>query len=91
MLRLPIVAALVVLSASAFAQTSTLKGVKFGVGCTGPVSTFAPRLGACAMPESRARIWCPNGDVFDRNAFSGTELVPSLAVTRAICNLNQVL
>jgi hypothetical protein len=90
MLRTFIIAALVGLSASALAQSDAKRGIRFGVGCIGPVSTFGPRLGACAVPDSKSRIWCPNGDVFDKSA-SEREPIPSSFVIRAICNLNQVL
>jgi hypothetical protein len=91
MLRMPITAALLVLSTSAFAQfMEPVKDVKFGAGCISPVSTFAVRLGACAIVDFKSRIWCPNGQTFDRTA-SEYEHVPSSYVVRAICGLNQVL
>jgi hypothetical protein len=91
MLRMPITAALVVLSTSAFAQfMEPMKDIKFGAGCIGPVSTFALRLGACRIDNSRSRIWCPNGQIFDRNG-SDYEHIPSSYVVRSICGLNQVL
>jgi hypothetical protein len=91
MLRISTVAALVVLSTSASAQfMEPIKGVKFGAGCIGPVSTYAVRLGACAIADTRSRIWCPNGQIFDRNG-SAYEVVPSSYVVRAICSLNQIL
>jgi hypothetical protein len=87
MLRMSITAALVVLSTSAFAQSmEAVKGVKFGVGCVGPVSTFATRLGTCTIDGAKSRIWCPNGKIFDRNGQP-----QSSYVVRAICELNQVL
>jgi hypothetical protein len=91
MLCMPMTAALVVLSTSAFAQLmEPVKDMKFGAGCTGPVSTFAVRLGACPIDDSKSRIWCPNGQIFDRRA-SAYERIPSSYVVRAICGLNQVL
>jgi len=87
MLRMPITAALVLLSTSSFAQNiEAVKGIKFGVGCVGPVSTFAARLGTCAIDGSTARIWCPNGEIFERNGEP-----PKSYVARSICNLSQVL
>jgi hypothetical protein len=87
MLRMSIAAALIVLSTSAFAQQTEVKGVKFGVGCLSPVSIFAPRLGTCMVDGSTSRIWCPNGRIFDR-----VEKEPrSVYVVRSICDLNQVL
>lgn len=86
MLRMSAIAALVLLETSALAQqTEPIKGIKFGAGCLGPVSTLAPRLGTCEIVDSKTRIWCPNGEIFDRG---GT---PQSYVVRSICNLNQVL
>jgi hypothetical protein len=76
-----------VLSASAFAQhIEAVKGIPFGVGCVGPLSTFAPRLGACTLDGAKSRVWCPDGRIFER---SGEP--PQSYVARSICNLNQVL
>jgi hypothetical protein len=87
MFRLSIAAALVVFSTSAFAQEREVKGIKFGVGCINPVSTFASRLGTCMVNADTSRIWCPNGKIFDR-----TEKEPrTVYVVRSICGLNQVL
>jgi hypothetical protein len=84
-------AALVALSTSAIAQSNQpLKGIKFGAGCVGPVSTFAAGLGVCTIDGSMSRIWCPNGQIFDRTA-SAYEVIPSSYVIRAICGLNQIL
>jgi hypothetical protein len=90
MLRMSAIAALVLLQTSAFAQqseaiTETIKGIKFGVGCLGRVSTLGPRFGTCEIVGSKTRIWCPNGEIFDR---AGT---PQSYLVRSICNLNQVL
>jgi len=87
MFRTFIAAALVVLSSSAFAQQTETKGIKFGVGCLGPVTTFAPRFGVCMVDAAMSRIWCPNGQIFDR-----VEKEPrNSSVARAICGLNQAL
>ena len=91
MVRMFTAAALVVLSTSAFAQfMEPVKGIKYGDGCIGPVSTYAARLGACAIADTKSRIWCPNGEIFDRKG-SAYEVTPSSYVVRAICNLTQVL
>ena len=88
MLRICVVAGFVFISTSAFAKMmDTVKGIKFGVGCASPVTTFAARLGTCAVDGSKFRIWCPNGNIFDRVA----ERPASLPVIRAICDLNQIL
>lgn len=86
MLRISAIAALMLCSQSAFAQlTEQIKGVKFGVGCVGPVNTPTPRLGTCTIVGSKTRIWCPNGEIFDRAG------EPQSYVVRSICNLNQVV
>jgi hypothetical protein len=87
MLRLSITAVLVLLSTSSFAQKiEAVKGIKFGVGCLAPVNTFAARLGTCAIDGSKARIWCPSGEIFERNGEP-----PQSYVARSICNVSQVL
>ena len=91
MFRIAMSTALVILSTSAFGQNiDKMKGIRFGGGCVGPVSTFAPRLGTCLISDSRSRIWCPNGKIFDRKA-SAYEIIPSSYVARALCGMNQVL
>jgi hypothetical protein len=85
MLRMSAIAALLLLGPSAFAQTTeTIKDVKFGTGCLGPLRTLGPRFGTCEVVGSRTRIWCPNGEIFDRAG------VPQSYIIRSICNLNQV-
>ena len=64
---------------------SQQKGFKLGAGCLGPVSTLGPQLATCLVANSRTRIWCPNGQIFDRNE----ERAP-YAIVRSICNLSQV-
>ena len=67
MLRLAVAATLVFLGTSAFAQEiDEMKGIKFGVGCVGPVSTFAANFGSCDIDGKKSRIWCPGGKIFDR-------------------------
>ena len=91
MRRLALTAALVVLSTSAFAQSNEpMKGIEFGAGCLGPVTTFVAHLGACTIDGAMSRIWCPNGQIFDRTA-SEHEIIPSSHVVRALCGLGQVL
>ena len=83
MLRMSIATA----STPSFAQhIEAGKGIKCGVGCLTPVSAFGAHLGTCAIDNSKARIWCPNGEIFERNGEP-----PQSYVTRSICNLNQVL
>jgi hypothetical protein len=87
MLRIAGTAALLLLSTSAFAQRmDAVKGIKFGVGCVGPVNKFAAGLGTCTIAGTKARIFCPSGETFDRDG-----VPPESFVARSICNLNQVL
>ena len=86
-MRRGLLAAVFVLSCtSAFAlPTSVKKGLKLGTGCVGPVSTMAPNLGMCAVAGPKARIWCPNGDIFDLDE----EKAP-VPLIRSLCNLTQI-
>ena len=87
MLRMAIAIALIALSTPAFAQMiNQVKDIKFGVGCLAPVNTVAARLGTCAIDGSKARIWCPSGEIFERNGEP-----PQSYVARSICNVSQVL
>ena len=86
MKRLAIAAAMIVASASSFAQDTEKKDHIFGAGCLGPMNTFAEGLGTCIIDESRSRIWCPNGKIFDRNA----RWPQSSYVVRGVCTLDQV-
>ena len=87
MLRLVIATGLICLSTASFAQVVTeVKATKFGGGCEARATTLAPKLGTCVLTDTKSRVWCPNGKVFER---SGPEFQPALA--RSICGLNQVL
>jgi hypothetical protein len=87
MLRISIAAALTLLSTPSFAQhIEAVKGIKFGIGCLTPVTAFGARRGTCTVDGSKARIWCPNGEIFERNGEP-----PQSYVARSICNLSQVL
>jgi hypothetical protein len=86
MRRLFLAAAIALSSSSAFAlQTAVAKGTKLGTGCVGPVLSVAPKLGTCTIADSKTRIWCPNGDIFDD--LDGRSAV---ALVRSLCNLTQV-
>jgi len=79
-------AALVLICAPAYAQhIDARKGLKFGAECVGPITTLAPKFGTCSIVGSKIRIWCPNGDVFDRQ---GDEA--NVSVVRSICGLTQI-
>jgi hypothetical protein len=86
MCRVLLAAALVLSCSYAFAlPTSVKKGLKLGTGCVGPVSTVAPKLGMCTLAGTKARIWCPNGDIFDLDE----EKAP-VPLVRSLCNLTQI-
>ena len=86
MRRLLLAAALVLSGTSAFAlPTGVQKGLKLGTGCVGPVSTVAPKLATCAIAGTKARIWCPNGDIFDLD-----EEKSPVPLIRSLCNLTQL-
>jgi hypothetical protein len=88
MRRLLLATTLVLSCTSAFAfalPTSVTKGLKLGSGCVGPISTVAPKLGTCAVAGTRARIWCPNGNIFDLDQDKAP--VP---LARSLCNLTQI-
>ena len=75
------------LSSGCFAQmVSEVKPTKLGTGCETPVTPLGTRLGTCSLNSNRARIWCPDGKVFER---TGTQVQAALA--RSICGLNQAL
>jgi hypothetical protein len=60
MLRMALAAATLVVSASAFAQEiDEMRGIKYGVGCVGPVSTYAERFGTCDIEGKRSRNLVP--------------------------------
>jgi len=65
--------------------TAVKKGLALGSGCVGPVSTMGPKLSICATAGAKARIWCPNGDIFDVD-----EERAQVALVRSLCNLSQI-
>lgn len=86
MRRVLLATAFVLAWTPAFAlPTSVKKGLKLGTGCVGPVSTMAPKLAMCAVAGTKARIWCPNGDIFDLDE----EKAP-VPLVRSLCNLTQI-
>jgi hypothetical protein len=62
------------------------KNVKFGTGCTERIKPMETGLGMCLITDRRARIWCPNGKVFERDG----EL-PHVSLVRSACGLRQIL
>jgi hypothetical protein len=86
MRRLLLAAAMTLSFTPAFGlQTIVQKGTKLGTGCVGPVISIAPRLGTCAIADSKTRIWCPNGQIFDDGDDKS-----AVALVRSLCNLTQV-
>jgi hypothetical protein len=87
MLRLCLVAVLLMLASPSLAQQmESIKDIKFGVGCSGPVAKYAEGLGTCTVDGGKSRIWCPSGAIFDRPGAP-----PQSFVVRSICGLNQVM
>jgi hypothetical protein len=82
-----LLAAALVLSCTSVSAlpTSVKKGLKLGTGCVGPLSTVAPKLAMCTIVGTKARIWCPNGDIFDLD-----EQVSPVPLVRSLCNLTQI-
>jgi len=85
MLRLFVSGLLVMLSTAAFASPMVeVKNVTFGEGCEQPTIKLPKAPATCPLANTKIRIWCPDGKVFDRDE------MPNPAVSRSICNLTQV-
>lgn len=85
MLRLLASGLLLLLSAVAFASPMVeVKNVTFGEGCDKPTTKISKAPATCPLANSKTRIWCPDGKVFDRDE------MPNLAISRSICNLTQI-
>lgn len=86
MLRYSIVAAVVLSCTPASAATTeTKKAPKLGTGCIGPVSMVVPKVGTCTIAGGQIRIWCPNGQMFER-----VQDQPHQSLLRSLCNMLQV-
>ena len=86
-LCLLIVGALLCMSTAASAQfLREGKSIKFGVGCLESIKAMETGLGVCLITDKRARVWCPNGKVFERDG----EL-PHVSLVRSACGLSQIL
>lgn len=82
-----VIGAFFVLNTAASAQfMEEIKGVKFGIGCQTPIKALEAGLGTCLIAETRARVWCPNGKVYER-----TGELPQVALVRSACGLKQIL
>lgn len=80
------IAALILLCSPASALTNMQKpGVKVGADCIGPMSTLAPKLATCTIAGAKMRIWCPNGEMFER-----VQDQPHQSLVRSLCNVLQV-
>ena len=79
--------ALFVLSTAASAQfLEESKSIKFGTGCQERIKPMETGLGTCLITDKRARVWCPNGKVYERDG-----AVPHISLVRSACGLRQVL
>lgn len=86
-LRMFTAAAFLVVSTAGFAQfLQEAKSVKFGDGCQERIKPMEAGLGTCLISDKRARVWCPNGKVFERDG----EL-PHISLVRSACGLLQIL
>jgi hypothetical protein len=86
MLRYTIAAALILSCCQASALTNVQKtSVKVGTDCISPLSTLAPKLETCTIAGARMRIWCPNGEMFEREQDQ-----PHQSLVRSLCNMLQV-
>jgi hypothetical protein len=86
MLRYTMAAVLIMSCGPAVALTNMQKvSVQVGADCVGPVTTLAPKLATCTVAGSRMRIWCPNGDMFEREQDK-----PHQSLIRSLCNMLQV-
>jgi hypothetical protein len=86
-LLLLIAAGLIVTATAASAQLlQEGKSVKFGTGCRERIKPMEAGLGSCLISDTRARFWCPNGKVFERDG----EL-PHVSLVRSACGLSQIL
>jgi len=73
------------MSTAAFASPMVeVKNVTFGEGCDEPTTKVAKAPAMCPLANSKTRIWCPDGKVFDRDE------MPNPAISRSICNLTQI-
>lgn len=86
-LHLLVIGALLSISTPAPAQfLQEAKSVKFGAGCRERIKSMELGLGTCLITDKHARVWCPNGKVFERDG----EL-PHVSLVRSACGLSQIL
>lgn len=86
-LHLLIVGALLCISTAASAQfLQEGKSIKFGTGCQERIKPMETGLGTCLITDKRARVWCPNGKVFERDGD-----LPHVSLVRSACGLRQIL
>jgi hypothetical protein len=80
--------ALLMVSQPADALYAEVKpALKVGADCVGRANLLAPNLTTCAMADSKMRIWCPNGQMFDGAIEQGE---PSASLARSLCSMSQV-
>lgn len=86
---LPLLTAAVVIATATAASAQFLeeaKSIKFGTGCLDRIKAMQAGLGTCLITDKRARVWCPNGKVYERD---GT--LPHVSLVRSACGLSQIL
>ena len=62
------------------------KGVSFGVGCVGGIRKLEAKFGTCLIAGGKTRLFCPNGQVFDRVGEQA-----HISIARSTCGLTQKL
>lgn len=62
-----------------------VKGMSPEEGCLRPSKAMTEKLRTCPIADARIRIWCPNGNVFDRDPEN-----LGVAVLRSVCEMNQL-
>jgi hypothetical protein len=84
--RLPLIATLTIIVSAVNAQfLQEAKPTKFGTGCIERIKSNETALGACMIGEARSRVWCPNGEVYERDGD-----LPDSPLIRSVCGLNQL-
>ena len=80
-------ALIIVMNTTASAQfLEESKSIKFGTGCQERIKAMETGLGVCLISDTRARIWCRNGKVYERSG-----QLPHVSLVRSACGLSQIL
>jgi hypothetical protein len=87
MVRFGLAAALLAFlnTAALSAPMIQIKGLAPEQGCLEPAKAATEKLKTCPIADARIRIWCPNGNVFDRDHAD-----IGVAILRSVCEMNQL-